>query len=211
MVDFKQLIQKYKQEIKQQKKEEVLNGIHEEISFNVIDVAITRGGLLELYTQYGDAFVIPLDETGHKILYLVKEGKLLKVEAVRLMGYKRLQEIKNVEIVDTIDVPEEHTVVGVLDKFGSSYRLITDDGLRIYFSEGTVNFERLMKLEEEKGLGVMVAIIASQIKKKQGLRGEYLTVRGFYIQPIEEEEAQEELAEQQEDPNPNKLPETIEV
>ncbi len=229
LLDLDELEKEWEEEQrKKQEQRQFINGVHEEIEFDVIDVSVTMTGtLLELYTPTGDVYVVNLDDNARKIMKLIESGKIVHVKAVRIKGYKRLQEILEMSETRKIRAKKGRKIKGILEVIGRTLRITEASkegkGRRFYLNEGTINYDRLAGIANLIAPSTVI-LVASQIHERHGQRGIYYLVRGFYIvrpKPEEvipkgevgQEEEEEELepAEQQEEVNPNKLPETIEV
>jgi hypothetical protein len=197
-VSLDELEAEFEQSQKEKQKAEVLNGVHEEVEIDVIDVAVTRTGvLIELYTSIGEVYVYNLDDTARDIMSRIENGKLLRIKAVRLKGYKRLARIDDVQETKKVKLMKNHVLMGTAERIGASVRIVSTEGKRYYVSEGTLNYEKLAKLVDGMGTS-KVLLIASQVMGREGQRGTYYLVRGLYIVKPKPSEVKEEKKEVEE-------------
>ena len=188
VLDLDELEREWEEEQRRkQEQRQYINGVHETIEIDVIDVAVTgSAALLELYTSTGDVYVTQLDDTAREIMKMIEDGKVVHVKAVRIKGYKRLQEI--VEITETKKVRgnKSRVVKGVLDMIGRTLR-VTGKDIRYYINEGTLNYEKLADIAS-RAAPLDVILLASQMQHRHGQRGSYYVVRGIYIVKPKREE-----------------------
>ncbi len=200
MVKLSELKKKYAEELKKQREaEKVLNGMHEEIEILVIDIGYTQGGLANLYSLM-DGYVSNVDENVKKIEEIIRKGKVAKVKAVRLIGTKRLTEIKEIEEVDDPDVDEDKIWEGEIEYLPPRLRFIRTDGEIYWIDMGSISYERITGMEPGN---YPVLLLPALVYTRRGKDGrEFKRIKGFHYSLVEEEE--EPISTE----NP---PETIEV
>ena len=161
-------------------------------------------------------YVISLDEKAHEIMQMIEQGKVVHVKAVRIKGYKRLQDVLEISETRKIRASRNKVIDGVLDVVGRTIRIMNNDN-RYYINEGTINYEKLAEIANQLA-PLDAKIIASQIQERHGQRGVYMVVRGLYIVRPKPEEVKRTIGEEQEEIDTEEnvvekgeLPEEVEV
>lgn len=202
MVEYREVsLEELEREFEEKRKKAAtikVNGVHEDVMLDVIDVGISKtGNIVELYTV-GDVYTYPFDEKAREILEMVKQGRIVRVKGTRVVGYKRLITIDEVVETKTVKLKPGHLIDGSLDRFGSMYRIVNNSGERYYIQDGTVNVEKIGRLFDS---GVNdVRVIAATVTVRKGTRGDVKVIRGLYIvKPKLEEIPVKQVEERPED------------
>ena len=205
-VKLSELKKKLEEEVKKvNEQEKVLNGIHEEIEILVIDMGYSQGGLANLYCL-GDGYVVAVSDSVKKIEEIIMKGYVARVKAIRLIGTKRLVEVKDVKEEEDPEISEENVWRGQIEWLPPRLRFIREDGEVWWIDAGSMNFERISKMRSGTYQAYVVPATTYSRRSNDGSR-EYKRIRGFYYLLVEEEaqpEGQTPVSEE-------KLPDTVSV
>lgn len=190
MTKLSELKKKYQQELEKQKEQEqVLNGTHEKIEVLAVDMGYTQGGLANLYSIM-DGYVSNANEKVKEIEEIIKQGKVARIKAVRLVGTKRIVEIKEVNEEDDPDVPEDKVWQGQIEWLPPRLRFIKDDGETYWIDMGSMSYERITKMQAGTYPAILIPALVYTRKASDGVR-EFSRIKGFYFVLIGNENGEE--------------------
>jgi hypothetical protein len=176
-----------------------------EIELLVIDLGYTAGGLANIYSMM-DGYVTTITDKVKEIESIVRAGKMARIKGVRIVGTKRLVEIREVKEEDDPEIDEDKIWEGVIEYLPPRVRFIRNDGEVYWIDMGSMSYERLTQMEPGTYDAILIPALVYTRRASDGAR-EFKRIKGFYfILPgtQQEEAGQEELAV-------NSLPETVEV
>ena len=179
MAKLSELKKKYQEELERRKEQEqVLNGTHQEIEVLVIDMGYSQGGLANLYAIM-DAYVTNVNEKVKEVEEIIKQGKVARIKAKRLVGTKRLTEIIEVKEEDDPDVEEDKVWQGEVEWLPPRLRFIRVDGEIFWIDMGSLSYERIANLTPGTYPLLLVPALVYTKRTADGVR-EFHRIRGFY-------------------------------